>query len=94
MQAKRGNSDLQCLQSCVSMVSEMEAVYLEDIAAMRPHFKAIHSLCKSVYHVSHSELGLIHSSTAEEVSQLCNDILHKERECLVRHWSCDSHVTF
>ena len=43
-QVKRGNSDLQCLQSCVSMVSEMEAVFLEDIASMRPHFKSIHSL--------------------------------------------------
>ena len=46
LQAKRGNSDLQTLQSCVSMVSEMEAVYLEDIAAARPHFKAIRNLCE------------------------------------------------
>lgn len=48
LQTKRGNSDLQCLQSCVSMASEMEAVYLQDISATRPHFKAIRHLCKVV----------------------------------------------
>ena len=46
-QVRRGDSDLQCLQSCVSMASEMEAVFLEDMSNMRPNFKAIHSLCES-----------------------------------------------
>ncbi|CAI8024045.1 Biogenesis of lysosome-related organelles complex 1 subunit 5, partial [Geodia barretti] len=56
-EVKRGNSDLQCLQSCVSMVSEMEAVFLEDIASMRPHFKSIHSLAAEVTELGNEILG-------------------------------------
>ena len=51
LQVKRGNSDLQSLQSCVSMVSEMETVYFEDIATTRPHFKAVRTICRSLQSV-------------------------------------------
>ena len=66
----------------------MEAVYLEDIAAFRPHFKAIHSLGnkRRFVHVNVMTLSCV---SAEEVSELCSGILGKEREDLVH----TGHVT-
>ena len=44
LQTKRGDSNLHTLQSCMSMASEMDTVFLEDLNAARPHFKAIRDI--------------------------------------------------
>ena len=92
LQAKRGDSDLQCLQSCVSMLSEMETVYLEDITATRPHFKAIRSLgkitdpavCVTLTSCTPPPPPRSLWCAADEVSGICSGILQRERESLVR----------
>ena len=44
LQTKQGDSHLHTLQSCMSMASEMDTVFLEDLNAARPHFKAIRDI--------------------------------------------------
>ena len=37
----------------------MEAVFLEDITAMRPSFKAIHNLCKNYICTAHTKYDVV-----------------------------------
>ena len=46
LQTKRGDNDLHLLQSCMTMADEMDTVFLEDLNAARPHFRAIRNISK------------------------------------------------
>jgi len=63
-EGQRGDNDLHSLQSSMSMASEMDVVFLEEIMTTSPHFQRIRK-------------------QAEEISELCSEIISKERNDLV-----------